>query len=210
MNILRPIIYLAFISYFAATFLFTMPDNYISLQFYHQQQVFQQWLFQRWGFFAPPPNYDERLYYEFRDKLTHQSKTFEVMEPIVTLKQQKAPFNWHEDIVDYLLSGSMTGIGDDLHDMRQDLIYRNKQAGKSATDTSGEHMLRQTIQHGISFQTLRNYAAIVAQKNQLDTARHEVRLILSHVMLPKFADRFSTKPRREEAYFISDYVTLNR
>lgn len=210
MNILRPVIYLAFVGYFAATFLFTMPDNYISLQYYKQQRIFQTWLFQRWGFFAPPPNYDERLYYEFRDKQTYQTQTFEVLEPVVALKQQKAPFNWHEDIADYLLSGSMSGIADDLHDIQQELQYRHRYLEKNAADTSGQYMARQVIQHGISFQTLKNYGAIVAGKNHIDTARHEVRLILTHVLLPKFADRYSQAPRHEEAFFVSDYVSLNR
>ncbi len=210
MKFLRPFIYLAFTGYWLATIVFTMPDNYISLQLYKQHRLFHAWLFQRWGFFAPPPNFDERLYYVFRDKQTQQTQTFEVLAPICEMKQAKAPFNWHEDIVDYLLSGSMTGIADELSEVQQDMRFKRQQEGKSASDTSGEHLLRQYIQQGTSFQTLKNYAGIVARRNQIDTARHDVRLILSHVLLPKFADRYSTKPRREEAYFISDYLTLNR
>ncbi|KAA2243008.1 hypothetical protein F0L74_10835 [Chitinophaga agrisoli] len=210
MKLLRPIIYLSFLGYWVITFLFTMPDNYISLQYYKQNQWFQALLFQRWGFFAPPPNYDERLYYEFRDKQTRQTQTFEVLAPICDMKQQKAPFNWHEDIVDYLLSGSMTGISDDLNEMRQDLQFKHRQQARQAADTTGDHSLREGIQAGVNFRTLQNYAGIVAQKNRIDPARHEVRLILSHLLLSKFADRFSTAPRREEAFFVSDYVTLNR
>lgn len=210
MSFLRPIIYIAFICYWAITFLFTMPDNFITLRLYRQQQVFHAWLFQRWGFFAPPPNFDERLYYEFRDKYTHRTQTYEVLAPICEMKQAKAPFNWHEEIVDYLLSGSMSGIADELSELRQDMQYKNSQSKEPVPDTTGDYHVRQYIQHGNGFHTLRNYAGIVARRNRIDTARHEVRLILSHVLLPKFADRHTQPPRREEAYFVSDYVTLTR
>ena len=34
---------------------------------YHSYKKFDQLLFQRWGFFAPPPNFDERLYFTFQN-----------------------------------------------------------------------------------------------------------------------------------------------
>lgn len=208
MQYLRLIIYTGFIGYWLATFLFTMPDNFVNLQYYQQSRVFQFWLFQRWGFFAPPPNFDERLYYEFRNKQTGQLQAFEVLGPICRQKQQKAPFNAHENIVDYLLSSNVSGVADALIQVQQSLPPA-RQPGKGPADSTLENRVRQYIQQGSHFQTLQQYAGVVADKNELPPDRYEVRMLFSRIMLHKFADRYSRAPRKEETYFVSDYFNVH-
>lgn len=208
MAIIRILVLGVFVCYWAMTFLFTMPDNYINLQFHQGQQYFQFWLYQRWGFFAPPPNFDERLYYEFKDKHTQQVSLHEVLQPINEQKQAKAPFNWREDLLDYLLSGSVISIGEELISFKNDLRYQHEQQGDTNYDSSDLAATKQYIQSCIAFNTLRNYTRFVARKNDIDLSRQEVRMIFTRVYLPRFSERFSNAPRKEEYMFVSDVFTF--
>ncbi|PSL47550.1 hypothetical protein CLV51_102407 [Chitinophaga niastensis] len=212
MKYLRPVIFVTFIAYFAMTFVFTMPDNFIYLKLYPQSQTFQFWLFQRWGFFAPPPDFDERLYYEFRNKQTKQVKVVEVLENITTQKQKKAPFNWHEEILDYVISGNVSGISDMSSELHENLTYQHKLKNKTGLDSTGELSIKKYIQGSAAFVTLSNYGSLVAKENEIDTANNDVRLIMTRIMLPRFSERnnINTTPRKEEAVFMSDYLSFNQ
>ncbi|WP_143307829.1 hypothetical protein [Chitinophaga vietnamensis] len=212
MRYLRPVIFLSFIGYFVMTFIFTMPDNFVYLKLYPQSQTFQFWLFQRWGFFAPPPTFDERLYYEFRNKVTKQQQVVEVLEHITAEKQRKAPFNWHEEILDYVISGNVGGVSDMSSELHNNLVYQQKMNKKTGTDTAAEIRIRSYIQHSNSFLTLSNYGALVARENNIDTAASEMRLLITRINLPKFSERNEPEsaPRKEDAVFMSDYLSFNK
>ncbi|MCW3467587.1 hypothetical protein [Chitinophaga nivalis] len=212
MKYLRPVIFLTFIAYFVMTFIFTMPDNYLYLKLYPQGKTFQFWLFQRWGFFAPPPDFDERLYYEFRDKKTQQVKVVEVLAHITEQKQKKAPFNWHEEILDYVISGNVGGVSDISSELHDNLHYQQQLKNKTGIDTAGEITIKNYIQQSSSFLTLSNYGTLVAREHGIDTATHDMRLITTRILLPRFSERNDPHPqtRKEEAVFMSDYLSFNQ
>ena len=69
----------AFSAYWGATFFFTMPDNYLKIKALAYDKVFQSIFYQQWSFFAPPPTYNDFLYFEFADTLSGEVQTFEVL-----------------------------------------------------------------------------------------------------------------------------------
>jgi hypothetical protein len=194
--------------YWSVTFLFTMPDNYMNLSLYKQNQLFQLALYQKWSFFAPPPNFNERLYYEFRKKGDSAVQVFEAVEPICKAKQRKTPFNSKEDLLDYIISGSMNNISDQMYELQQDMKYENGLKGVEKLDSVQHENIRKIIQKSYGFATLKNYAAHVAQANKLDTAHREVRIMLTRIPIPKFADRFKKVEKKEELYFMSEYFKI--
>lgn len=194
-----------FAFYWAVTFLFTMPDNYINLSLYKQNQMFQLALYQKWSFFAPPPNFNERLYYEFKKKGDSSVQVFEAIEPICKAKQRKTPFNSREDLLDYVLSGSMNNISDQMFELQQDFKYENGLKGIEKIDSSQHADIRKIVQKSYGFNTLKNYAMHVARANRLDPQQYDVRIMLTRIPIPKFAERFKKAEKKEELYFISEY-----
>src|SRR5665213_3955688 len=51
--------------YWLVTLLYVSPNNPIRVQFLPQLAFFERFFFQRWEFFAPPPMYNERIYFIF-------------------------------------------------------------------------------------------------------------------------------------------------
>ena len=66
-------IFIVFILYWFFTLIFVSPKNFIKINLYEEEQIFNTFLFQKWGFFAPPPKYNDRLYYKFEKKKIQQN-----------------------------------------------------------------------------------------------------------------------------------------
>ena len=63
-----------FINYWCLTVLFSFPKSSIVVaENYKAYKKFQRLFYQKWIFFAPPPTYNLRLYYVYRndDKIYH-------------------------------------------------------------------------------------------------------------------------------------------
>ena len=105
--------------YISATLFFNLPRNYLKIINSKSEAYFHFFLFQRWNFFAPPPNYNERLYYTFKSNADTNLIVYEVFEPLYKLKSQKAPFNNREDLLDYLLSNSLNSMGEEIYEAKE-------------------------------------------------------------------------------------------
>ena len=170
-----------FITYWFATILCVMPDNYIKLTHYRNYLKFDSFFKQKWAFFAPPPQSNDRLIYEFED--SNGLKTMvEVLEDINLNKSDKMPFNANEDILEYVIAGSFHGITQYL--AKHPDIVRNR---KNIHDTITIKKVWKTVDESGSVKTLINYGGIVAQKNNINF--DSIQIILSDSKIRKFANR---------------------
>jgi hypothetical protein len=206
-----------FIGYWGITFIFTMPDNYINISLFRQGEIFQAFFFQRWGFFAPPPNYDERIYYSFHSRENGKVQTFEIMRPLNLEKSAKAPFNSEADILDYIISNSVNGITEMMFEAQE--LRKNERVANGVTinndndeietDTVYIKKLYTAIQQSTHFLALRNYGRIIAQKHDLNCNDYGLVISLSKKELPKFHERNNPKEKPEEIFFRSDPILFH-
>ncbi len=47
--------------YWSLTLIFTSPSNFINISLLEYSYVFETFFFQKWAFFAPPPNSNDRF-----------------------------------------------------------------------------------------------------------------------------------------------------
>lgn len=205
LNIIQKILSFAIIVlisvYWIVTFYFVAPENYLNVHSYKANQYFNLFLFQRWGFFAPPPTFNERLYYIFYNKDGKPLETFEVLKQINTLKKQKYPFNKEEEIIDYILSNSMNSIADYSRETRNLIRYENSKNGIKDSDTSESKILVSEIENKAEFKTLRNYGKILAKFRNLNNGLNYFQVKITRIFLPQFEDRNTLA--KEEVLFIS-------
>ncbi|MEW7277772.1 hypothetical protein ABW636_04175 [Aquimarina sp. 2201CG1-2-11] len=193
---------LVFIVYWGFTGVFVAPDNYINISLLEESKVFNTFLFQKWGFFAPPPKSNDRLYYNFTSKNDCiKAYTFEVMEPLVKQKSRKAPFNSSEDLLDYVLSNTINSICDGLFLVNESIKDIEEVEKISLTENQKIEKGKVYVQSTNEYKTLQNYAFYVATKNGLDPDNFYVDIQMSKVDLPKFIDR--------QKLSMTDSLTIN-
>ncbi len=204
-----------FALYWGFTLLFVTPQNYISISFLEGEKVFNTFLYQKWGFFAPPPKYNDRLYYTFQNKHdTIKKYTFEVMAPLQHMKADNAPFNSGEDILDYVLSSTIHSINDGLIAVNEAIDYQidtNKMKQNEGNDHQKIERGKLFIQETSYFKTLKNYSRFIASKNNLNIDDYFVTIEVAQIKMPKFADREELGKedlRKESLLFKSDKFTL--
>jgi hypothetical protein len=154
---------LVFINYWIITIVFTFPENYISISLSKESRLFHTFFFQRWGFFAPPPNYNERLYYTFIDANSKtNSITYEVLEPLNLQNNKNNIFNYESDILDYVLSNSLSNITETINEVNK--VYEFENSKKTNSDSLHAHILSDIVIKSPQFTTIQNYAKLVVSK----------------------------------------------
>jgi hypothetical protein len=192
--------------YWSITFIFTLPDNYINISLYKCSQLFSLFLFQRWSFFAPPPTFNERLYYSYVNRNDSTIKTYEVLQIINEKKSENAPFNWNHDIIDYILSNSVVGVSEIIFEAQQS---RRAEDNANVSDSVFQALLNAEIYQSSQFITLKNYGKIIAEKNNIELLQHDFIVTLTRIQLPKFADRYDNIKKSESLFFRSKLMDLN-
>jgi len=210
-------IFIVFILYWFFTLIFVSPKNFIKINLYEEEQIFNTFLFQKWGFFAPPPKYNDRLYYKFEKKKdSTKFFLFEVMEPLQERKSKKAPFNSSEDILDYILSSTLYSISDGLIAINQSIDYE-EELSDSIIDNNISLKNRITVGNNYiqtlpSFKTLKNYGLFIAKKNNVENInQYNLKVQIIQVEMPKFADRkklFDKKSFKRKLVFETDKISL--
>lgn len=205
-KILVFLILITFILYWSVTLIFTMPENFLSISLHKEGAVFNNLFSQKWSFFAPPPNFNDRIYYSFVSKKDSSVKTYEIIEKVNQRKQDKAPFNWNEDLLDYVLSNSSIGVNEQIYEIQQ---YLKFESDEQFPDSTIEKITINSIQNSYQFQTLVNYAKYVAKNNHLNADDYLLRLRITKKNLPKFFERnLVTKKQVEELIFQSDLIEI--
>ncbi|CAM1371446.1 hypothetical protein [Tenacibaculum xiamenense] len=203
-----------FAFYWLTTLLFVSPNNYIKISFLEHQETFDTFFFQKWGFFAPPPKHNDRLYFIFESKKDPKiSYMFEVIEKLQERKSSKAPFNSSEDILDYVLSSTLHSISDGLFAVGQSLNYEDEVID-SIQNTLDDRIRKgkEYTQSTANFETLKRYAYVVAKRNNIGNIHdYNLTIEITQLDMPKFAERQklgNMKKQEEKLIFKSDKIAL--
>lgn len=195
-------IYLIFSFYWISTIFFTLPENYLQIKAMDYSKVFNTFFFQRWSFFAPPPQSNDRIYYEFKND-KGEKKTLEILKPLSIKRKNQFIFNSDVSVIDYVLSNSLTSITDYL---REDYKKYKFEKCKNITDESicNEQFINDysVKLHDLEeIKTLVNYGIITGKKN-LDLNKYsKFKIIATNIEIPKFVNRFSKKKTKENLLF---------
>ncbi|MEX0274164.1 MAG: hypothetical protein AB3N16_07300 [Flavobacteriaceae bacterium] len=196
--------------YWLATIFFTLPENYLQIKSFGQKEIFHSLFYQQWSFFAPPPQTNDRLYYQFLNE-ANDTLLVEVLVPLQTLRQRKFLANNEETIIDNVLSNSITSISDAILDRFN--VYQFNSCKDKSPDKCYEDFLKdfeEEMYSSGSLKTLRNYGVITNSKMR-DRKHNKFKIIYTRVPIPKFADRENENVELEEEFvFETKYFDLNK
>lgn len=187
-----------FFFYWAVTLFFNLPENYLTIKLSKQNTTFQTFLFQRWGFFAPPPTFDDRLYYVFHkkgDSTLRNIQPVEICKNLFKEKSRKAPFNNDEDIFDYIISNSLITIADEAVRFRNLKTYSKQNQSNLISVLNSDSLFNlffwNYIKSTESFKSLLNYSNVIAKANPLLGAVDSVEIWILRKNIPQFSYRDS-------------------
>lgn len=194
--------------YWVITIFYVLPPNDLNVRSYRFYKYFDIMFFQRWAFFAPPPTFNEHLYFNFFTTKNEFLERFEVLEELAKKKQKAAPFNKKEDVLDYLMANTVSSLIDNSRQLQEVINYEQKEKLQNISDSLKQRMLHDALEKTDEFHSLKNYAAILALQNGLDTSHLNFQVQISRIAIPPFAERFSKKKQNETYVFNSTIQKL--
>jgi len=193
-KIITSISILIFVFYWMTTLIFVSPKNYLNINLLEYSDLFNSFFYQKWGFFAPPPKTNERLYYTFENKFNSKDiQIFEVIEPITKAKSENNPFNTEEDLLDYVLSNSINNIRETVINTSEFIKYQEKKLNKKFTELEKEKIYDSEIDNSSRFKTLKNYSKNVAIKNNININNYNIKFTISLIEIAPFSERNNIK-----------------
>ena len=191
--------------YGITTLIFSVPENYLNISLIEYESGFNSFFYQKWGFFAPPPKANERLYYIFEKKTNNKELiAFEVIEPLLKQKHEKAPFNTKEDLMDYLISNSIHNLTNIISTYRESLDYDTKLAKTESNELEKDKKVNDAVKEVTSFKILLNYSKKIALNNNIKFDDYNVRIKITQIDLPKFMDRYKDNKKDNKEYVVFD------
>ena len=180
--------YSVLIPYWFLTVAYILPNNYLKAVLAPALNRFQLLFYQRWEFFAPPPEFNYRLYAIARRAGPEQSTvSLDLMSEVIERKRLSAPFNDAENAIDYLLFGAIYSIDGIL----SEAFSAAKKTHPDRSDDVCMEMAR-TALHDLeesdpSIRSLRNYARLALERHfrQADIVSFHLRI--TRLAIPKFA-----------------------
>jgi hypothetical protein len=156
-----------------------------------------------WSLFSPPYTYSNRLYYIIRE-IAHPDKvdTIEVIENITKQKQQKAPFNQKENIIDHLIHHD---IGIITYIVWKDKVRPSESEIGTMDSTYRANaitVVADNINYLNSRATLLNYGNVVLKENKIDTTGKEIKMIITQKKIQPFQTLHDTATSQKEIIFI--------
>lgn len=206
-RIVKVTLSLLFIFYWIFTFFFNLPENYAKAKFIDADNYFNLFLFQRWGFFAPPPTYNDRLYYSFKTKGNTKLKIIEVINNINKKKQAQAPFNEKVDVLDYLISNSILSM---LGDLNEGYKLNEYLAASLHNDSLKklQYLFKPDVESKDNFRVLLSYGRNLARHRGLLGEYDSVALVLTKIDIPKFYLRNIDTTMAETIIYKSSFQSL--
>lgn len=188
-RMLSYIIFATFIFYWLITLFFILPKNPLNLSTPKVRNYFDDNFFQRWSFFAPPPTYNTRLFFIFKDTVSQKERIFEGLTPILKEKSNSTPFNTKYQVLDYTLSTSIIYIEENIK-FTHDLYYDPEVNMSLNIDDSilNKRIIAQ-IENSSSFETLKRYAKKVAIQNGIVVEENICQIQILKSRIPKFVDK---------------------
>ncbi len=206
-NVIYKIILILFCIYWTFTLFFIMPKNPLNLSVQKERDFFQANFFQRWSFFAPPPNYNQRVYFVYKNKLTSKKDIFEVIKPILDKKHSTAPFNFYYQTLDYILASSLINIEGNVRLLQDVLTHENFKATNNLklSDSIVTQKIVSDIEKTTDFKTLAKYAKKIALENKIYILNCTYKIKISKKYIPQFIDR-NIDTGKEEISFSSHFL----
>lgn len=190
MKILKYLVCIALLFYWAVTFLYNSPNNPIRIHFSKELSLFGIVFPQKWDFFAPPPQANNKLYYSYFDKNKKNIGMFEVLDPIIKEKKDKIPFNTQAEAMDYIISSTFTNVLNSIVNKDKEYKYRYKDKSPEKTyQMAVDHVLK-NMHKTHEFVTLLNFSRIIRQKNLGKNVKVKyVKIIFAEDKIKKFINR---------------------
>ncbi len=196
-KLIQSVILLFFSAYWIITFLYCSPENYVRIKSDGILSKFESVFYQRWTFFAPPADFNFRLYFEYNDKDSLRLNVYEILKPIARQKQSAAPFNSNEQFIDYIINSSVIEVNEALVNYHKVCKSEHPELSDQVNYTEAVKRFNENAVK-LSFPgyaTLRNYFNIhyhtfLKQDSTLKKACYG-RMILAKIELPRFDDRDS-------------------
>lgn len=191
--------YLIFVLYWGITVFFTVPENYLQIKSLRYEKLFSTLFYQRWSFFAPPPQANERLYFEFVNS-SKDTIAIEVLKPLNDRRKKEYLFNTDSSVADYVISSSISGITDFLREGLEE--YKFTKCDSISDELCYKNFIENNkyqIQSLDEVKTLQNYGLLIAEK-KIDLRKYDkLKFILTSVEITKFADRYEKNVNNVES-----------
>lgn len=198
------IISLIFILYWGTTCIFNFPESSIIIAENNKEfKKFNNFFYQKWSFFAPPPSYNTRLYYVFHSK--KGVRHMEIFENLNKTLRDKYLFNDTYANASWLLFSNVDNITEtmvELIEAKSNLSkFVDENENKDLTDYVDENdeydQFRSIIEKTHSMNIILHYSEFVAKQMKLGED-YKVQVIISKKLIPKYADRYKTDLKTEE------------
>ncbi|CAM1371292.1 hypothetical protein [Tenacibaculum xiamenense] len=198
-----------FTVYWGATIFFTLPENYLKIKALKYEKIFSSFFYQRWSFFAPPPKFNDRLYYNFASQ--KDTIIMEAMKPIHDKRKSEYLFNNDISVVDYILSNSLNNISDIIREHYNAYKFENCD-GKEEAECFKQFMdkFKKDFHKTNEVKTLMNYGKSLAKNRGLDDT-FKIKFVYATVDVPAFSKRHekeSEEEKKEQFVFETDYYNL--
>lgn len=201
----------AFLLYWVVIFILAMPSSRAKQIISQHTPRFKNTFGFAWSLFTPPNTYDDRLYFIVRGITTpEKSDTIEVLENIALQKQEHAPFNQKENIIDHLLNRNVYLIKKSMW------YYKTKRSGNLAGTTDSLYManaiaaVRGTQYYNASLNTLTNYCSAILLQKKIDTSGKEIKIMITEKQMRPFKQMTDSNfLEKETLVFEIPYRPLN-
>lgn len=177
--------------YLFFTVIYTLPSNYLKIRLSKVMNIYDIYFFQKWDFFSPPSVQDDLLFYSFYNEENQVVYTVEVLSSIFKKKQLHHPFNTKEEIIDYIIFGSMNSVSGIV----QEYIKLAKFQYPDSTESYQLSVVNQLIKDipwelHPSFQTLLNFGKLIVEEKAFDLKGQieNVKISFGKREIPRFSD----------------------
>jgi len=143
-----------------------------------------------WNLFVKSIDFNDRMYLVLRDKTTkQQTDSLELLEELAIEKQQHAPFNQSEFIIDRLVNHYVNFI----EHQRVKYLTLITKYNRNIEVTELKKRLDSFEKNDPSFQagqqTLFNYCKIALARKNIDTTNKEFKIVILEKKIQRFEDR---------------------
>ncbi|WP_334124785.1 hypothetical protein [Empedobacter brevis] len=199
---------IVFASWWGLNFFFNLPDT--SVPIVHNYELYKKWdeiFYQRWGFFAPAPDYNDRLYYIYTPNTNStQTVVYEVFENLHKNRVSNYLRDDNLSTLDYIIHNTSSPIGDLLRESYEVYVLENSCNSLKEEDCYRNYInsIRDDFNESPNILTLVNHAKMIARIKQLND--YKLQIIIGAEELPKFQDRYSSLPAQKSYPFFKSNI----
>lgn len=207
-NFIYIIAILLFSIYWASTLLYCSPTNYVRIQFDSYMSVFENFFYQRWTFFTPPPKDNQRLYFYFYNPTKAKYYQCEVIKPLQDKKREAFLFNTTYEVLDDIVSGCAISLNNNYREVFKYVKHTHRDSTNQFLHKETMKIITKNPARFPGYQTLINYAKVVARKQTIPYQGSTLRIVLVSESMASFRDRFKKIKPTESLVFSSPIIKL--